>query len=112
MEYAFSIITLALGGGILLYALFVRAAGFNAIPKNHAVKPKNPKRYANRFALLLAMIGAAPFAAGLAGFVSIKLGVIVLICGIVGCCIGGAQASKIGREMDGKEDDRTDRDDS
>jgi hypothetical protein len=112
MEYAFSIIMLAFGGGILLYALFIRAEGFKAIPKNFSVKPKDPQRYANRFALLMALIGAAPFAAGLAGFVSVKLGVVVLICGIIGCCIAGAKASKIGEEMEnGGQDDeqKTDR---
>lgn len=100
MEYAFSIIMLALGGGILLYALIVRAEGYKAIPKNHAAKPKNPKRYANRFALLLALIGAAPFAAGIVGFLNVKAGVIVLIGGFIGCCVAGAKASKIGEDMD------------
>lgn len=105
MEYAFSIIMLAFGGGILLYALIIRAEGYKAIPKNHAMQPKDPKRYANRFSLLLALIGAAPFAAGLVGFVNIKAGVVVLIGGIIGCCIAGAKSSKIGEELENKDDD-------
>ncbi len=104
MEHVFSIVMFVLSGALLLYALLVRVSGYDAIPRGYAAKPRDKKQYANKFALLLAMIAAAPAAAGLVGLWRTWAGVIVLIAGTVYCCIGGAKITRIADELEADEE--------
>lgn len=60
MEEAFSYMTLAFGGALLLYACLLWLTGdVNMIPKNQAAAIQNPKRYARTFALLILFLALA-----------------------------------------------------
>ena len=109
MEYAFSIIMFALGVGLLLYALIIRASGFDAIPKNYSVKVKDKKRYANRFSLLIALLGAVPVAAGGIGLLNTWAGVVVLVGGIIGVCMTAGKITNITDEFSESGEEHHDR---
>ena len=108
MEYAFSIIMFALGAGLLIYALFIRAAGFESIPKNYSVSVKDKKRYANKFALMIALLGAVPVAAGMIGLLQVWAGVIVLVGGIICVCASAGRITRISEEFTDSSEEKHD----
>ena len=67
MERVFPIILMAFSVMMLLYAGLIALCGFDLIPKNHAVKVKDKKKYARCFAALIALLAWAPGIAGIIG---------------------------------------------
>lgn len=99
MEDVYSILMLAMGGGILLYALIAYLSGDTIIMPQKAYSiptdKKNKKPYARKFAKLMALIGLAFVISGLVGFTYIYwLAVVVLIAGLVAAGIIGGKIMK------------------
>ena len=67
MDHVYSIVMFCLGAGVLLYAFIVSRTGFDAIPKRHAVDPKDKAAYASEFAKLLAKIAGLFLLSGVIG---------------------------------------------
>ena len=66
MEYAYTFMTIAFGGMMLLYAgLLALFKDYKMIPRHWAARPKNPKLYAVCFAKLIAVIGLGFVISGL-----------------------------------------------
>ena len=85
MDHVYAIVMFCLGAGVLLYAFIVSKSGFDAIPKNHAVDPKDKMAYASEFAKLLVKIGVVFLLSGVIGllgtgsvFLWIPLAVLVI----------------------------------
>jgi len=99
MEDVYSIIMLAMGGGILLYAIIAYLSGDTIImpQKTYSIPTdkKNKKPYARKFAKLMALIGLAFIISGLVGFTHIYwLAVVVLIGGLVAAGFIGSKIMK------------------
>ena len=61
MEYGYSILMFIFSGALLLYAGLIALTGSTAlIPRSRAAKIRNPRRYARRFAGVLALTAGAP----------------------------------------------------
>lgn len=69
MEKAFPIIMLAMSGGMLLYAGLIALGGFDLIPRSYAVKVRDKKKYARRFAALIALLAWAPAVGGITALI-------------------------------------------
>ena len=65
MEYAFSILTIALGVGMLLYALSLVKGNYDNIFRNWATNPPDKEKYAKEFGKIIAFIALAPIISGL-----------------------------------------------
>ena len=66
MEYGYSILMFIFSGALLLYAALIALTGSTGlIPRQHSVKTDNPRRYARRFAGVLALTALAPAHSGL-----------------------------------------------
>ena len=71
MEQAFSYMTLAFGGMLLLYAgLLWLTKDVNMIPRNKTAAIQDPKRYAGTFALLIVFLALAFWPEAGRGFLS------------------------------------------
>ena len=90
MEQAFSYMTLAFGGMLLLYAgLLWLTKDVNMIPRNKTAAIQDPKRYAGTFALLIVFLALAFLAGGWAGlFVGAPAGAVILaVCLVLAICL-------------------------
>ena len=68
MEYAFSIVTACFSVAMLLYAGLTALEGrLLMVRRRNAAKTKDKKRYARRFAAVVALCAAAPAVAAVAG---------------------------------------------
>lgn len=85
MEDAFSYMTLAFGGMLLLYACLLRLTGdVKMIPKNHTAVIRDPKRYARTFALLNMFLALAFLSGGWVGlFAGPLVGALTLVICLV-----------------------------
>lgn len=86
MEYAFSILMFAMGIGILLVAaiVYVTKKMDNYIMRAYAAKMKDPKKYAQAFGKLLALIGVAFILSAAVGLTQMYwLAVIVFVAGLI-----------------------------
>ena len=95
MEHAYSIMTIIFGICLLLYAgiLFI-FKDVDLIPKSYMAKISDKKLYAKRFAILIAMIAAAPILSGiiaLFGKIEIMIipALIVLVGGFIAAIVIG-----------------------
>ncbi len=90
MEYAFAIMTFALGAGLLLYALSLSKGNYNNIMKSWATNPPDKEKYAKEFGKTIAFIALAPIISGaLSLFVSniiagVTLAVLLILFIIIG----------------------------
>lgn len=88
MDHVYSIVMFCLGAGVLLYAFIVSKSGFEAIPKKHAVDPKDKEAYASEFAKLLVKIGVVFLLSGVIGLlgtgpVFFWIPLVVLVIGFI-----------------------------
>ena len=88
MDHVYSIVMFCLGAGVLLYAFIVSRTGFDAIPKKHAVDPKDKTAYASEFAKLLAKIAVLFLLSGVIGLlgtgpVFLCVSIAVLVIGFI-----------------------------
>lgn len=68
MEQAFSYITLAFGGALVLYACILRLTrDVKMIPRSLSAVIRDPKRYARTFAYLILFLGLAFLSGGWIG---------------------------------------------
>lgn len=66
MEYAYTIMMIAFGVMMLLYAgLLALCKDYKMIPRHWYARPKDPKKYALNFAKLIAVIALGPIVSGL-----------------------------------------------
>lgn len=85
MEQVFSIITLAFGGALVLYACLLRLTrDVKMIPRNLSAEIRDPKRYARTFAYLILFLGLA-FMSG--GWVGLYAGPAIGAVSLVVCLI-------------------------
>ena len=69
MEYAYSIMMIAFGVMMLLYAgLLALCKDYKMIPRHWYVRPKDPKHYALCFAKLIAVIALGPIISAIIWF--------------------------------------------
>ena len=72
MKYGFSILMFCLSAGLLIYAGIIAATKDPTLILRHQyAKIKNKKKYAVRFAKVLAVTAIAPFAAAITGLIRI-----------------------------------------
>ena len=85
MEYAFTIMMSAMGGGLLLWAALAFLSGDTMLPSSYSVnKARDKKKYARQFAKLIALIGISFFVSALVGLTEIYwLALVVFIIGIM-----------------------------
>lgn len=97
MDKAYSIIMIIFALCLLLYSLLLfLAKDVNLIPKSYMAKISDKELYARRFAILIAMIAAAPLLSGLIalfGRIEIMIipALIVLVAGIIVAIIIGVR---------------------
>lgn len=99
-----SILFLVFAGALFLYAIAVWHSGnHKLIARDYATKMKDPKAYARQFGRVMALVAAAPFAAGIVGltFDNGKYVLRVLLGGIIlAIAIGADMMKKVTEEKE------------
>ena len=85
MEYVYTIMMSAMGGGLLLWAAFSFISGDTLLPRSYSVnKARDKNKYDRQFAKLIALIAIAFFISALVGLTEIYwLALVVFIIGIM-----------------------------
>ena len=87
-----SILMFCFSGALLLYAgLLALTKDYTMIPRNYAVKPKDPKAYAVAFAKMMALVALAPLGSGIYAQFNPALGLAALGVGLVICIWAGTR---------------------
>ncbi len=105
-----SILMFIFGGALLAYAGIIALCGYEAIPRNYATKVKDEKRYAKKFAMLLAMIALTIILAGAAALWRLWAGGVVLLTGIITIIMNGHKLTGITDELDSTGSEKQDED--
>ena len=106
-----AILSIIFGGALLLYAGIIADCGYDAIFRNYATKVKDKKRYARKFAMLLAMIALTIILAGVTALWRLWAGGVVLLSGIITIIMNGHKLTGIIDELDDTGNDKEDEDD-
>ena len=106
MELVFSIVLFAFGGAILLYAGIVAIGGYDAIFRNYATKVKDKKKYARKFAKLLALFGLSLVLGGAVALWRSWAGGVVLLAGVITTAMQANRLTGIVDELDMRDPDK------
>ena len=108
MEHVFSIILFIFGGALLIYAGIVAVGGYGAIFRNYATKVRDQKKYAKKFAKLIALFGLALVVSGFVALWRSWAGGIVLLAGVISIAMNANALTGVVDELDMTDPDKKD----